>query len=74
MKKIVHQRKKCIGCSSCAMVCQEFFIMDKDGSATLKNSREVGGNFELVVENTKCAKDAAFMCPVKIIKIEEVDQ
>lgn len=73
MKKIVHQRKKCAGCSSCVMACPEFFIMDKDGLATLKNSMEVGENFELVVENEKCAKNAAFMCPVKIIKVEETD-
>lgn len=74
MKKIVHQRKKCIGCGSCVMACPEFFMMDKDGMATLKNSKEVNGNFELLVEEENCAKDAAFMCPVKIIKIEDQNQ
>lgn len=73
MKKIVHQRKKCISCGSCIIACPEFFIMDKDGIATLKNSKEVSENFELVVENEKCAKDAEFMCPVKIIKVEETN-
>lgn len=74
MKKIVQQRKNCIGCGSCIMACPEFFMIDMDGLATLKNSKEINGNFELLVENENCAKDAALMCPVKIIKIVETDQ
>lgn len=60
MKKISHDRKKCIRCGICASVCPEMFeISKKDGRATLKNSKEM-----------KCAEEAADVCPVGIIKIE----
>jgi ferredoxin len=71
MVKIVHQRKKCAGCGICAAMCPDFFEMDsKDNLARLKNSKEIGDHFELKVENADYVKDAASMCPVKIIKIE----
>jgi ferredoxin len=69
MSKIIHYRKKCIGCGACAGVCPIFFEMDKDGLATLKNSQKVGENFELETDNPGCAKEAADACPVKIIEI-----
>lgn len=71
MPKIIHQRKKCIGCGACAAVCPEFFeISEKDGLATLKNSRKVEKVFELKIDEVGCIKDAAEMCPVEIIKIK----
>ena len=71
MKKIVHQRKKCSCCGICAAMCPDFFEMDiKNNLARLKNSKEIGDYFELEVENADCAKDAALMCPVKIITIK----
>lgn len=72
MPKIIHQRKKCIGCGACAAICPKFFeINKKDGLAVLKNSKKVGENFELKVDKLECLKDAAEMCPLKIIKIED---
>ncbi len=72
MVKIIHQRKKCIGCEVCVLVCPDFFEMDsKDNLARLKNSKETKDYFELEVENVDCIKDAAAMCPVKIIKIKD---
>lgn len=71
MPKIIHQRKKCLGCGACAAICPKFFEIDeKDGLATLKNSKKVGKVFELKIDEVGCIKDAAEMCPVKIIKIE----
>jgi len=73
MPKIIHQRKKCIGCGTCAAVCPKFFEMSKkDGFATLKGSKKagVGEEFELKIDKIDCVKDAAEMCPVKIIKIK----
>ncbi|KKU85548.1 MAG: 4Fe-4S ferredoxin iron-sulfur binding domain protein [Parcubacteria group bacterium GW2011_GWA2_47_9] len=69
--KIIHQRDKCIGCGVCAVLCPEFFEMGEDVKADLKGSKEnkKTGNFELVVEDTKCAGEAAEGCPVEIIKI-----
>lgn len=71
MSNIIHYRKKCIGCGACAAVCPNFFEIDKDGFATLKNSQKVGENFELEVDKVDCIKDAAEACPVKIIEITQ---
>jgi len=71
MPKIIHQRKKCIGCGACAMTCPKFFeLSEKDGLAILKNSKQVGENFELEVNKIDCIKDAADICPVKIITLK----
>jgi len=71
MPKIIHRRKKCIGCGACAVACPKFFeLSEKDGLAILKNSKKVGENFELEVNKIDCIKDAADICPVKIITIK----
>jgi len=71
MSKIIHQRGKCLGCGACAVVCPEFFEMDKkDGLANLKNSKKVGDNFELEINKVGCIKEAIETCPTKIIKIK----
>lgn len=71
MPKITHERKKCIGCGSCATVCPDFFEMSQeDGLAVLKNAKKVGEEFELEVEKIGCLKEAADVCPVQIIKIK----
>ncbi len=67
--KIIVERSKCISCGSCAAVCPQFFEMTEDGKAHLKDSKIVGENEELEVLESGCAKDAAEVCPVQIIKI-----
>jgi len=72
MPKIIHQRKKCIGCGACMAVCPKFFELDKkDGLATLKNSHKAGENFTLETVEINCAGEAADVCPVKAIEIKE---
>ena len=72
MLKIIHERDKCIGCGACASVCPGIFEMsEKDGLATLKNSQEKNGAFELEIEEPGCTKEAADVCPIRIIKIED---
>lgn len=73
MPKIIHERKKCISCGACASVCPAMFEMtEADNLAVLKNSREKdAGIFELETDNANCAKEAANICPVNIIKIVE---
>ncbi len=73
MFKIIHERNKCIGCAVCASVCPKYFEMsDSDGLANLKNSAENNGIYELTAEEEiNCAKEAADICPVKILKVED---
>ncbi|TSC96870.1 MAG: ferredoxin [Parcubacteria group bacterium Athens1014_26] len=71
MVKIIHERSKCVGCGACESVCPEMFEMTEDGKATLKNSKKNGEVFELKTKETDCLKNAADVCPVKIIRIEK---
>lgn len=72
MPKIIHQRKKCIACGACVAVCPEFFeISEKDDLANLKNSKKTGDDFELEINKIGCIKEAAEVCPLKIIKIKD---
>ena len=70
--KIKVERPKCISCGSCAAVCPEFFEMEENGMAHLKNSKKDGdGNEDLEIQDASCARDAAEVCPVQIIKISD---
>ncbi|MCD6274862.1 MAG: ferredoxin [Candidatus Aenigmarchaeota archaeon] len=61
MFKIVHNREKCIGCGACASICDNWEI-DENGKAKPKKTE---------VEEVGCNKEAADVCPVQCIKIEE---
>lgn len=69
--KIILERKKCIGCGSCAAVCPKFWEMAEDGLAKLKGGKTNSktGNDELEVKAVDCNQEAADSCPVQIIKI-----
>lgn len=71
MLKIIHQRKKCIGCGACVAVCPKFFEMSKDGRALLKKAKQKGNDFELQVEKLDCLEEASNVCPAGIIKIQK---
>lgn len=63
------EREKCIGCGSCAALCEEYFEMAEDGKSNLKGSSKnlKTGNFELETEKAGCIKEAVEACPVQII-------
>lgn len=68
--KIILDRNKCIGCGSCVAVCDRFFEMTDDGLSHLKGSQKnADGTEELEISEADCAKDAADICPVQIIKV-----
>jgi ferredoxin len=71
--KIILERKKCIGCGSCASLCPVFWEMGEDGKSNLKESTidEKTGNQELEIEAIDCAQEASSACPVQIIHIVE---
>jgi ferredoxin len=57
--KISVDRKKCIGCGSCSMICPKSFRM-KDGKAE---------PVKVSVDKISCEKDAESSCPVGAIKV-----
>ena len=72
MIKIIHDKKKFIGCGSCITICPTMFEISENQIANLKNSKEINGVFELEIDNNiDCIKEAANVCPVEIIKIQE---
>jgi len=74
MKKIIHQKQKCIGCGNCVAMCPKFFEMGEDGRAHLKDSEEKGGQVEereINAADEKCAEEAKEGCPADAIQIKE---
>jgi len=67
--KIVHNRKECIGCGSCAAVCEKYWELKED-KANLKGAKNEDLQ-ELEVDNLDTAMDAAECCPVNCIHIYE---
>jgi ferredoxin len=53
-------KDKCIGCGSCAAVCEEVFEI-KNGKAIIKKGKEKS--------KIPCVKEAAESCPVDAIQI-----
>lgn len=57
------------------MISPEYWEMNAEGLAHLKNSKKNGKQFELEIatEEAKVAnQEAADVCPVNIIKVEEI--
>lgn len=71
-KKVVHDRKDCIGCNACVNLAPQSWIMDDtDGKARLIGSKQkgkvfVGDIFDCDTEDNQAAAEA---CPMNIIKI-----
>lgn len=74
MANIIHLKKECISCGACAAVAPGFWEMDEDGMAHLKGAKQIDDHWELEItsEEAKATnKEAAEVCPVQIIKIED---
>lgn len=61
--KIIIDQEKCIGCGTCAVLCDEVFEMDKNGKSRVKETLEDK-------KNSECPKEAAEACPVQCIEIK----
>ncbi len=72
MVKIIHYRKKCIGCGICFEQQPGLWRMSKkDGKATLVNAIAKKDVFVLTVDDEAGEQTMALTtaCPVKIIKV-----
>lgn len=69
--RIVYDRQNCIGAVQCVAVMPEFWVLDSDGKATLKGSKNAHDQWELEIDEKNLAKmkDAAASCPVNVIHI-----
>ncbi len=75
--KITHFKKDCISCGACAAINPDFWEMDDEGLADLKGSTEKGDHFERVidsVEDQASNQEAADVCPVNIIHVDEIEE
>lgn len=70
MPKITVETENCIGCGACQAACEEFFSLEGE-KISLKDAKESEGKQELEVEDLKCARDAAEVCPTQCINVEE---
>ena len=73
--KVIHLKKDCISCGACAAINPEFWQMDDEGLAKLEGGKEVGDHWELEInteEDRASNQEAVDVCPVQIIKVEEV--
>ncbi len=71
--KIIYDRKNCIGASSCAILAEKFWTMDKkEDKADLMGAKKTGEDtWELEIDELYLEqnKEAARNCPVAVIKI-----
>ena len=67
--KIIVDREDCIGCGTCATVCEKFFEMVDSGKAHLKNAKKEAGKEILETASEPCIKEAVDACPVGCIHI-----
>lgn len=74
--KILHYKKDCINCGACAAICPEFWEMDEEGFAQLKEGKEIGDHWEREIDTEEARarnQEAADACPVNVIKLEKVE-
>ncbi len=68
-------RMTCVSCASCWETCPDFFEQNPDDSfSQVKEAFRTGGKIDEgtpPAELEGCARDAADLCPVQIISIEE---
>lgn len=71
---VLHLKDGCIGCGSCAAVCDEYWEMQDDGLAHLKGSvvqkSAKGDVYALELDDPGCNIDAANICPAQVIKVQ----
>jgi len=70
--KIIHDRKKCIGCNSCVTIAPQNWMMDEtEGKSCLANAKNKRGLFvgEIFDCDIEANKKAAAACPMNTIKV-----
>ena len=72
--KVIQFKDDCISCGACAAIAPDFWEMDEQGIAHLKESVKVGEQWEKIITSEDARaqnQEAADACPVQIIKIKD---
>ena len=76
--RVIYDRNNCIGAFSCVVVNPKLWKVNEDNKADLNNGtlNEKTGFYELTIdeEDFKTALDSAEVCPVRVIKIERIEE
>lgn len=69
---ITHDRVKCIGCGQCASVCPEYWYIDNDGKARMRNSIDKKGIAVGKIDNDDLPQmeEVVKLCPLHLINIQ----
>jgi ferredoxin len=74
---ITFDREACIGALACNAVAPNFWVLAKDGKVDLKDAtfNKETKKWELIIADPdfKINDDAAYSCPVSVIKIVKID-
>lgn len=76
LKVSIDPREECISCRNCEVTCHQVFEMSpEDGLSAIKADYREASEAEGFVpdELEDCVRDAADLCPVFIIHVEEAD-
>ncbi|MBI4151247.1 ferredoxin [Candidatus Woesearchaeota archaeon] len=74
--RVIYDRKGCIGAAACVAGHDARWVLVDDGKADLKGAQlNKEGLFELIIDENELPKmmDAAQLCPVLVIHIDEVE-
>ena len=75
MVTVTIERETCVSCGSCYDTCPDFFEESPDDSfSQVKKMYRKGDNIgegEAPAEMEACVRDAADLCPVEIIHVED---
>ncbi|MFA5125901.1 MAG: ferredoxin [archaeon] len=69
--KLTQDQEACIGCGACAAICPANWVLNGD-KAEILGAKKEGKVFVKIVNEAGCNNDAANACPVKCIKVEQV--
>jgi ferredoxin len=73
--KVIIERETCVSCGTCYDTCPGLFEQDPDDSfSRIIEKYRVNGNIAeglVPVDLEACAQEAADLCPVQIITIQE---
>ncbi len=74
MLKVTIDREACISCASCWLECPEYFEEGEDGFSQVVEAYRIDGSLaegEVPADLEDCVTEAADVCPVEIIHVEE---